>query len=324
MSPSLGSLSASGNYTAPASITSRQTVQIRATSVADPTKSATATVTLTPPPAGVTVSVSPATVSLGQGRSQQFTATVTGSSNTAVTWTMNPSLGSLSASGNYTAPASITSQQTVQIRATSVADPTKSAVATVTLVPIVSSPPPTGYSVSFRKVSSTLLSVSWTAPAGHSQYDSVSLTGDDSVQWWYLWQQETGPATSGSFTLPMPTVPGLWQFRYNANSKILAVSSNLPVGVSQFSVSANATSVSPQGMLTVSWTAPAGRPQTWADTVGLYLVGSTLDQPVAFQYTMGATQGTFTMPAPGKAGVYELRYVTEYVMTARSAPVTVQ
>jgi hypothetical protein len=39
---------------------------------------------------------------------------------------------------------------------------------------------------------------------------------------------------------------------------------------------------------------------------------------------MGATSGTFTLPVPAAAGVYEFRYVTSYVMEARSTPVTVQ
>src|SRR5262249_36904616 len=92
----------------------------------------------TAPPAVVSVRISPASFTLGQSQSQQFSATVSGSSNTAVTWTMNPSIGTLTAAGLYAAPASITAQQSVQITARSAADATKSATATVTLTP----PPP--------------------------------------------------------------------------------------------------------------------------------------------------------------------------------------
>ena len=46
---------------------------------------------------------------------------------------MNPSVGTLTTSGLYTAPAAISSAQNITITATSVADPTKSANATVTL-----------------------------------------------------------------------------------------------------------------------------------------------------------------------------------------------
>src|SRR5262244_3268467 len=101
---------------------------VTATSLADPTKSVSATITLMPP---VGVSVSPAAATLSQGQTQQFTATVTGSGNSAVTWSIAPSLGTVSAAGLYTAPVSIGSQQAVMVTATSVADPTKSASATI-------------------------------------------------------------------------------------------------------------------------------------------------------------------------------------------------
>jgi len=133
MNPAVGTL-VSGLYTAPASISSSQTVTITATSVADPTKSATATVQLTPT-ASVSVVVNPLTAILSLSQTLQFTATVTGSTNTAVTWSMNPAVGSL-LNGLYTAP-SVSSGQTVTITATSVADPTKSASAAVQISPSI-------------------------------------------------------------------------------------------------------------------------------------------------------------------------------------------
>jgi hypothetical protein len=83
--------------------------------------------------ATVAVSVSPASATLTANGQQQFTAAVRATNNTAVTWSMNPSVGTLTTSGLYTAPATISSAQTITITATSVADPTKSANATVTL-----------------------------------------------------------------------------------------------------------------------------------------------------------------------------------------------
>jgi len=129
-----GTISAAGLYTAPATITAQQTVTITATSTADTTKSATATVTLEPP---VTVTVSPTTATLNGGQTQQFTATVGNTTNLAVAWTVTPATGAgtISSSGLYTAPASVAAQQTVTITATSQANTTKSAAATVTLEP---------------------------------------------------------------------------------------------------------------------------------------------------------------------------------------------
>jgi hypothetical protein len=78
----------------------------------------------------VTVSVSPTIATLVSNQTQQFTATVSGTSNTGVTWTATA--GSVSASGLYTAPT-VNSQTNVVITATSIADTSKSAGAVVTV-----------------------------------------------------------------------------------------------------------------------------------------------------------------------------------------------
>jgi hypothetical protein len=131
LSPALGTISAAG-YTAPATIAAAQTVTVRATSVADSTKAASATVTLAPT---VTISLAPSSAALTGSQSQQFTATVRGAVNRAVTWTLSPAVGTISAAGLYAAPATIAAAQTVTVKATSLANPTQSASATVTLAP---------------------------------------------------------------------------------------------------------------------------------------------------------------------------------------------
>ena len=82
----------------------------------------------------VTVTVSPTTTTLLPMATQQFLASVTCTANTGVTWSVSPATGTISNTGVYT-PGSITSQQSVTVRATSVADSSKYAQATVTLVP---------------------------------------------------------------------------------------------------------------------------------------------------------------------------------------------
>ncbi|HEY1340751.1 MAG TPA: S8 family serine peptidase, partial [Bryobacteraceae bacterium] len=59
-----------------------------------------------PPPPPPSVSVAPASVTLGPGQTQQFSATVTGLANTAVSWSVSPLVGTI-AGGLYTAPLSI-------------------------------------------------------------------------------------------------------------------------------------------------------------------------------------------------------------------------
>ena len=77
----------------------------------------------------VSVTVSPTPISLIAAQTQQFVATVTGSANTAVNWSVNPLVGSVSNSGLYTAPASLSSAQNVTLTATSAANPSQSASA---------------------------------------------------------------------------------------------------------------------------------------------------------------------------------------------------
>ena len=84
-------------------------------------------VSVAPPPA-ITVSISPTSSLLSTGGTQQFTATVTGTSNTAVTWTATS--GTISSSGLYTAPSAA---GTYTVRATSMADTSKFASAAVTV-----------------------------------------------------------------------------------------------------------------------------------------------------------------------------------------------
>lgn len=147
-SASLGRITASGMYTAPGT---PGTDTVTATSAADSTKSASATVTVVGP-AKVSVSVSPAVATVATGGRQQFTATVSGTSNTSVTWTATA--GTISSSGLYTAPARAGNYTAT---ATSVADTTKSASASIsvavamqhqaTLSWTASSSPVTGYNV---------------------------------------------------------------------------------------------------------------------------------------------------------------------------------
>jgi len=130
-----GSVSQAGVYSATvAPATSSRTCHVVVTSRADSSQSATATVTITasvPPPTPVAVSVSPRSPVIAVGAQQRFVATVTGTSNVAVTWSVqegSPAAGTVDSSGNYTAPAAV---GTYHVVATSVADLTKSDTATV-------------------------------------------------------------------------------------------------------------------------------------------------------------------------------------------------
>src|ERR1700733_9056869 len=91
----------------------------------------------------VSVSISPSRASLNGGQSATFTAKVSGSSITTVTWSLSPQVGTIT-NGVYQAPTVVATQQTVTVTATSVADSTKSASANVTLNPVAVALSPSG------------------------------------------------------------------------------------------------------------------------------------------------------------------------------------
>lgn len=134
VSPASTASGAPTTYTAPNAPPSNVTVALVAASVADPTKTASASVTV---PA-ISVSVSPGTGTvLAAQASQQFSATVAGTSNSAVTWMVNgvaggnTTVGTITAAGLYTAPSAATS---VTVSAVSQADGSKSASASVSVL----------------------------------------------------------------------------------------------------------------------------------------------------------------------------------------------
>lgn len=83
--------------------------------------------------------VSPLTASKFPTQTQQFTATVSGSANTTVTWQVNgvtggsAATGTIDVNGLYTAPAAVPNPATVTVSAVSQADVTKSGSARMTI-----------------------------------------------------------------------------------------------------------------------------------------------------------------------------------------------
>jgi hypothetical protein len=141
----------------------------------------------------ITVALSPTSANVAAGAATQFAATVTGSANTSVTWSVdgvsggNSITGTTTSSGLYTAP-SIAGSHTVT--ATSVADSSDSAraVVTVSLQALTLSP------------SSALLAI-----AGTQQF-SATLQGaaDSSVTW------SVDGVTGGNATVGTVSTSGLY------------------------------------------------------------------------------------------------------------------
>ena len=101
-------------------------------------------------PSNIKVAVVPASVTLRVDTKQQFTASVTGSSNTAVTWAVNDIVGgngivgTIDAKGMYTPPGKVPNPASVKVTAKSSADSRAIAISNVAL----SNPIPVALTVS--------------------------------------------------------------------------------------------------------------------------------------------------------------------------------
>ena len=133
------------------------------TDTADVLVTPTAATTGAPPSAGTTpcladmvppsidVVVSPAVTSVQAGTSLAFSATVTNTQNTAVTWAVdgvgggNAAVGTISTTGLYTAPAQVAAATVVTVTAVWTGDASRTGSAQVTITPIPAArAPPSG------------------------------------------------------------------------------------------------------------------------------------------------------------------------------------
>ena len=267
-----GTVSANGLYTAPATA---GTYSVTATSQADSTKSASATVAVTTPPV-VAVSISPLSAALLTGGTQQFTAYVSGSSNTAVTWSATG--GTVSSSGLYTAPATA---GTYSVTATSQANSTKSASATVTVTT-----PAVGVSIS--PVSAALLT-------GATQQFTATVTGSTNTA--VTWSATGGTvSSSGLYTAPATagtySVTATSQANNTKSASATVTVTALAVGVSISPVSAALLTGATQ-QFTATVTGSTNTAVTWLATGGTVSTNGL--------YTAPATAGTYSITATSQA-----------------------
>ncbi len=137
----VGIITVSGMYAAPASVPDVTTVTISAIPVADSSKSGSRLASVVPV---ITIAISPASVTMPAGSTKQLAAALQGTSNASVTWDIplacdefgdcNPNFGSIASNGLYSAPPYPPSgTHTVTISATSTVNPSKVAFAQVTV-----------------------------------------------------------------------------------------------------------------------------------------------------------------------------------------------
>ena len=182
-------------YTAPAAIPTGNVVTLTATSVSDTTKSALASITILAP---ISVVFSPTPPSsIAAGATSSLTAVVSSDSkNGGVTWTVtcgSTLCGSFSAAStasgtatSYTAPTAIPTGNAVTLTATSVSDTTKSASASITILP-----PP--ISVVFSPTPPSSIAVGATSSL-------TAIVSNDSKNGGATWKVTCGSTQCGSFS----------------------------------------------------------------------------------------------------------------------------
>jgi hypothetical protein len=145
--PPSSASAASVDYIAPAAVPVANPVTLLATSHADPSQSAASVITIAGPTGPVSVTISPPYAFLPPSSStlstQQFFVSVSGTTNTSVTWSVQSAVtgqgcagtacGSISATGLYSAPTVAPSPNAISVIATSQADTTKFASSTIAL-----------------------------------------------------------------------------------------------------------------------------------------------------------------------------------------------
>jgi uncharacterized protein YjdB len=274
---SAGTISSSGLLTAPATAS---TVTVTATSAADTTKSATATIAVAAPSV-TSVTISPTTANVATGGTEQFSATVQGTvTNKSISWSTNS--GTITSAGVFTAAST---PGTATITVTSLADPTKTAKAVVTIAaPVVNS----------VTISPTTASIA----TGATQQFSASVSGTVSNKG-ITWSTSAGtisagglvtaPATAGKVTV---TATSLADKTKSASASI-TVSAPTVTGVSISPTTANILTLATQQFAAAVQGNVADKSVTWSAS------GGSVSQ--AGLFTGGASAATITVTATSNA-----------------------
>jgi hypothetical protein len=195
----------------------------------------------TPVSVSVTItSPNPIPTAVGSGGTIQFQATVTGSSNVAVTWTSTPAAAGTinSSSGLFTAAAVVSTDTMVTVTATAVADTTKFATASfnVTVAAIITNitPPVFRCDAECQMVTETMLGSGFevgdtveTVPNAWLQLVQLVSSGESLV----TMGLDTPHSSPGSFTFSdcrgtTATCSNNWSVAYVGNQNDLAISTS--------------------------------------------------------------------------------------------------
>jgi hypothetical protein len=321
-------------YTAPSSLLSTTTVTIHASIGAS--QIAQASVTILAPataPAPIAVSVTPAYAflapsSTNQPSEQQFYASVSGGSGSGangVTWSVQSPVpgqgcsgaacGSITAAGVYAAPSSASSPNAIQVTATSVADSSKSASATVaiTSAPTIEVLLPS--SVAAGAVQSFPLSiegVNFVAGSGNGASTilingapAATTCGSSTVCATSLKPSQVQVAGTLTIQIQNPAAPALSNpvpfvvAPFSASQDIVSLTASSSAAMAEDITVTEATTAASGSPLSVQAAGPASanncelqgsavsitRPSSGSETAGLCVLGTNLDPGFTYSFT---------------------------------------
>ncbi len=234
VTPAVGTITVAGLYTAPKSVTSKETVTVTAKNSATQAVIGTASLTLTASPASPT-SISPATVTVAPAGTKQFSV-LNLPSGTNVAWELSPVTGNITASGLYTAPNSVGSKETLTVKAKNSSTQAVLGTASLTLTASL----PTRISPSTGAV----------APAGTMQFSVVNLPSGTNVTW-SIAPVVGSISQSGLYTAPasVPTAQTVTVTAKNSSTQAVLGTSSATLQLPQAptSVSPAVTTLAPSG-----------------------------------------------------------------------------
>jgi len=292
-----------------ATATSSVTVSASAGGV---TKTSVVTVT---PAAAISISVSPSSATLAAGQSRQFSATVSGTTNTNVVWSISPQVGTISASGLYVAPASVTGSTSVVVTATTVATPAKSHTAQVTLVQL-SSLSCSPSSIQGPGTATCTAALSAAAPSGglavalsYTSTNGVAVTIPSSVTvasgaGSATFSAQVGSATAGSTVTLLASQGGV------TRTATLQVSSAIGITVSPSTVTLGAGQ-SQQFTAAVTGTTNTGVVWSISPLIGAISTSGRYVAPAGVAATMAVTVTATTVATPSKTATARITLVPD-------------
>jgi uncharacterized protein (DUF1800 family) len=271
--------------------------------IASPATQATTGATTASSTPAVTISVSgAANVTIGSP-ALQYAATITNSSNTAVTWSLSgyagETIGTISATGVYTPPAAVPVHGQIYVVATSQADPSKSASASL----LINNPTPTITSATLTVVGKTVTGdvygsgfmpasgvlYGWGMPttyisSTHLQFTLLNAPAPGATATISIVTPAPGRTQSANYVVTVPTAPAL----------AVSGSANVAIGVPAQYVATAAGTATPA----VTWSIAgyAGENDGTISATGLYT--PPVNVPVHGQiYIVATSQAAPTVTA---------------------------